>query len=283
MGYSLRKSDRKMARAVRRIARDRIADSLAVLDGQQPPDAAGIHTLRKNIKKLRALLRLIRPVFDDYKRENAALREAGQRIGGLRDRDVMLALFDQVAAGQSEVQPLRQRLAARFTPGEADPATALAGHREALLAARRRVDDWDFDAKGFDLLAPGLERGIDEARSALHGWRKSGAAEDLHRLRKRIKATGYHAQLLAPVWPAMMKPHRAQIDRLGELLGDSRDHALLADHLAALGGPATLTEPARHRAATLEREAEALARRLLVEPGHAVSARWRGWWDLWHG
>lgn len=285
MAYGFKRSDRGAAQGVRRIAAERLDESLAILAAAAPPDAAALHTLRKNVKKLRGLLRLVQPVFDGFKREDAALRDAGRAISALRDRAVMLALLEALATREElAAAPAR---ALRDAPGpdtpRTDPDAALAAHRAALQAVRARVDDWRFGGRGFDRLAPGLVRSVEQARRALKRWRRARDDVALHQLRKCIKAHGYHTLLLEAVWPEMMRPRARALDRLGEILGDARDRRLLAARLDTVDGGATLAARARAEAAVLERKGELLARRLLAEKGKALARRWATWWRLWRG
>ncbi|MBN8292369.1 CHAD domain-containing protein [Rhodobacter sp. NTK016B] len=284
MAYRFKRSDRDAARGVKRIARKRLDASLALIDAGNV-DAAGLHELRKNAKKTRALLRLIRPRFGGYKRENRALRKAGQSVSALRDRDVMLALFDRLAAEatlpRAHAEALRDALARQLTPEGPSPDDALARHRALIAEIRARLPGWRFDARRFGLVAPGLARGVDEARAALDAWLETGREDAFHTARKRLKTHWYHATLLEPVWPRLIAPHRAVADDLGELFGDARDRMLLAERLADHPKAAPVVTLATQQARALTDRAAPLARRLLAEPGEALAARWGEWWTLW--
>ncbi len=272
--FSPRRSARKSLRV---IATHRLRASLDILDGPAPGAADQIHELRKNIKKLRALLRLFRPAFDGFSRENAALREAGQALSALREGTVLLSTFD--ALGRPDPQ-LRARLAASVRNQPADTAAALARHREILGGVLDRAPGWRCTAKGFDAIAPGLARSWTEARRQMEGALVHPRGDVLHEWRKRVKDHGYHARLLEPVWPAMMECHIRATERLGDLLGEARDLALLAETVEALGGGAII-EDARREEATRLAAASDIARRLFSEPAPRLVHRWRSWWDLW--
>lgn len=290
MAYRVKRKDRSPGAAVRRIAGAQIDGALAVLARDPVPDAAGLHELRKTVKRLRGLIRLVRPVFDGFAHEDACLRDAGRAVSSLRDRDVALHLLDRLATRLAVPDPdreaLRAALSASLAPVAGDAAGALESHRAALVEVRARLADWRIPGKGFGALAPGVAQGVDSAAKALRRWRKSGSDEDLHRLRKRIKTHWYHVTLLQPIWPAMMLPRAAVADRLGEGLGAARDLRLIAGRLDQVAGAAApqaaaLATRARKDAARHLRQADPEARRLLAEPGRAVALRWRGWWDLW--
>ena len=69
---------------------DHAIDELGGAVESSPEEA--VHSARKDMKKLRALLRLVRGELGAsvYRRENARFREAAATLAGLRDADVML-------------------------------------------------------------------------------------------------------------------------------------------------------------------------------------------------
>jgi len=283
MAYQITLKDPSVKAALRRIAREQIDASLALIDTGAPLSPEALHELRKTVKKLRALLRLVRPVFPDYARENAALRDAGRLVAGLRERDVLLALFDRHAgaAALTDTDDLRAALAGSLHDPTRAPE-ALADHAAALRSLRQRARHWRLKAKGFDALEPGLLRSHEQARQALKAYRKAPGPETLHSLRKALKTQWYHTRLLTPIWPPMMEARATSLDRIGEGLGDARDNNLLADRLSELPGGALLADRARDAARTLDRQAVTDARRMLAEPPAALCARWRAWWGLRH-
>ena len=85
MAYQFTLKDPSVKAALRRIAREQIDTSLALLDAGAPLSPEALHELRKTIKKLRALLKLVGPVFPGYSAENRVLRDAARAvIRGLR-------------------------------------------------------------------------------------------------------------------------------------------------------------------------------------------------------
>ena len=81
MAYRIRTKDDDVEQAVRRIACEQIDRALAEIDDDGLDFARKVHQVRKRCKKLRGLVRLVRPALDAYGRENAAFRDAaGGRI-----------------------------------------------------------------------------------------------------------------------------------------------------------------------------------------------------------
>ncbi|MFN3641651.1 MAG: CHAD domain-containing protein [Gemmobacter sp.] len=297
MPFAFDPSDRSTTAAVRRIAAELLDGALADLARPGQPAPGRVHGLRKRIKKLRGLLRLVAPRFEAFRFENAALRDAGRLISDLRDAEVRRATFARLAvpglpdaaglgALQRHLDAERDRIAAQ------DAGPALADLHLSLAAVRARLPDWRVRGKGFAPVAAGLARTWTQAEAARHAAaaERAGAfrAEPFHDWRKRVKAHWYHARLLAPIWPAMMAPHVAAADDLGEALGLHNDIAVLMTHLtgsdAAAAHPAAFAALADHALAERARIADAALRegaRLFAGSGRALARRWAVWHADW--
>ncbi len=248
------------------------------------PQAELVHELRTNVKKVRALLRLVRPTFRDYATENAALREAAGMLTALRDAEVLGQTFDSIAAHvhtPTDVLTALRAQVIRSTAGPGDAQVLLQAHADAIARIDRRARDWKVAGDGFAALRAGLERSWAAAQKAMRAARSDPGGEALHLWRKRVKDHWYHARLLQPIWPETMVHHMAAAETLGELLGDARDLAFLAEALADLPEAADIRTAARDEEARLLGNARALGRRFLSEPAGDLSRRWRGWWDIW--
>ena len=57
-----------------------------------------MHEARKHLKKVRALIRLLRPVTGEsfYKLENAAMRKAAERMSSIRDSHVRVQTIEKL-------------------------------------------------------------------------------------------------------------------------------------------------------------------------------------------
>ena len=159
--YKLERNE-SLPEGVARIARGRIDDAIDELSGEagsSPQEA--VHNARKDMKKLRALLRLVRGELGDdvYRRENECFRDAAAELSGLRDADVMLATLDGLELEEAVSGPLRQALEAhRVRTGGGSRAQAASLAIAILTEARARVDDWPLEHDDFDALRPGLIR-----------------------------------------------------------------------------------------------------------------------------
>lgn len=295
MAYCFSLEDRSARDGLRRIATEELEDALRRLPAPgetlTPEDeAARIHAMRKDIKKLRGLLRLVEGRFDGFKRENALLRDAARGISGLRDAEVLRQTLGGLAVDPAHAAGLDAQLAAdQAAHRDASLAEGMAAFGETLRGVAARVPGWDLRGTSFDLLEEGLASGWKAARKT-HRQALSATAgreELFHDWRKAMKAHWYHARLLAPIWPEMMTPHVAAASAICDALGRHHDLSIFRQRL--LGADlskaerAALDAPAAAELDRAERQADAIARKLLAEKPKALSGRWRQWWEAWRG
>ena len=114
MPFAFPDRDEPVSKSVRRLARNRMEASLALVADADRPLPERIRELRKNIKKTRALIRLVRPNFKGFDRENDALRKAAAVIADLRDNDALAEAFDAVARRVYVPFDAREALRARI-------------------------------------------------------------------------------------------------------------------------------------------------------------------------
>lgn len=204
-----------------------------------------VHETRKALKRLRALLVLLRGELGAkrYAREKAALRDCGRRLAGARDAEVMLDTLDSLVrrdpshfTRSAAVGTLRAQLLA-----ERDTAAAHAIHDPRvrgeviveLRAVRARAARWELRERGFRLLAPGLEDIYARGRRQMRVARRRQSVEALHAWRKRVKDLRYVAETLdrggkgADGSSKHVRRVARRADRLGEMLGEEHDLALL--------------------------------------------------------
>ena len=286
MAYRVKHSDSDATASLRRIARDQVTAALRSIDHAQDDTASAIHDVRKRCKKIRGLLRLVRPSFDGYRDENAAFRDIAATLGPMRDADVLIDAFDALdTAGSAEsgtLEPIRARLHARrmHLEHEQDSEALLQGAHEALTAALQRIEHWQLSRKGFGAFEAGLESSYRRGRKAMHTACRKGEDAAFHAWRKRCKEHGFHLRLLRPIWPGPMRAEHDCASELGELLGLHHDLAVLASGVRVMPDidPAT-AETLSGRIATqqqeLARRACSLGARLYALPPAALAKSWR--------
>lgn len=316
MGYRFTRTDPSVEAGLRRIAGEEIDAALASLQAPKEARAAAVHAVRKRCKKLRGVLRIVRPSFAGYRQENAAFREISGLLGSLRDAkvlgDTFNALLAAAAAGESDgaegdgaegdgaesdralaldaLEPVRAALSHRREANldEGDIDARFAEARVLLSAVRERARGWSLGDEGWDALGPGTAREYRRAREGMARAAKKPTAERHHDWRKGVKYHWYHARLLRALCPEQMKPRAAMAAELAELLGDHHDCHVLVQAIRAdpAGFAPTATAKAlvalaRRRAALLEEQAHRLGAQLLADKPGPVERRWGEWWGAW--
>jgi CHAD domain-containing protein len=295
--YRLRRKESPIA-GIRRVAEGRAADALEQLrEGiERNPDAA-VHEARKDLKKLRSVLRLVRHDVGDalYRRENVRFRDAGRAVSGARDAQVKL---ETLAA-------LRERFDERFADDElALLAHALEGERErlaepdrealaldravgAIEAGRDAIADWPLHADDWSLIGPGLRRSYRRGRNRLRDVRSEASDEAIHEWRKRVKDLWYHLRLARSANDTELGEMADQAHGLSDLLGDHhdltvlRDDALARRELLVDGALEKLLAAISERQDELAADATALGERVYVEKPKAFERRLRSYWKSW--
>lgn len=283
-----------MEDGVRTIASGLIDDAIATAKKNRDTDKT-VHNLRMACKKLRGLIRLVRPAFADYRSENAAFRDAARNLSGLRDGAVLIQTCDSLLdacddeVDRSRFAPIRRRLALRHKAlsKRGNVGARLRQFERDMEAARRRARHWCLDADGFDALQGGIARSYKGAKRAMIEASKRPTGEAVHEWRKCAKDHWYHARLLSPMCPQLLKGHRDAARDLAERLGHHHDlgvlrQRLIEEELADVSDIETLTRLIRRRQKAFEDGAFLLGARLLAERPGDLTDRWRSWWDIWH-
>jgi CHAD domain-containing protein len=278
-------------RAVRRSARRAIDDALAALTAQGPIGDR-IHEVRTAIKRARALGHLIRAGVGRPARDvDRRLRAVARSVSALRDADVLLAAFDRLlpspasSPSSSPLQLARAELAARLS--QETHALGRAGRLSAVAAslrrARRRIKRWRVQhgqRGGRAAVAAGLREGYGHARRAMARAGGADARGDrLHAWRRATKRHQHQLRLYQDVQPGMVGARLADLDALGDRLGEEHDLALLEGELALLlGGEARrrALAAARRRRRRLRAEVLRLGRRLFADQPGRFARRMTG-------
>jgi CHAD domain-containing protein len=265
------------------VAHGRIDHAVAELRGRSDSSAEeAVHEARKDLKKLRALLRMTRGELgeDTFRRENACFRDAGRELAGVRDSDVMLETLMALDLPAGMGWELRKAIQDQRALGDGDGRrTAAAGVVAMLHEARGRVDQWPLEHDSFDVLHDGLERTYRSGRRDFRAARSEPTVEALHEWRKRVKDLWYQHSLLRALWPPVMQAVGGEAHELANRLGDDHDLAMLADWVRehAEAEP-EFFEAVERRSSELQDEAMALGERLYADKPSAYLRRLRRFW-----
>jgi CHAD domain-containing protein len=292
MGFHLEK-DEPVGTGLQRILIEqttRLSDDLATADKDLEK---AIHEVRKRCKRVRAVVRLLRPRAKAlYRRENAAFRDIARGLSPFRDADVRLKTFDELISGAPEAErfvPLRDLMleSGHRDREELDKQISLTKNEVEAAQGRLREATIEDDA-GFQLIEPGLRGNYKRGRRAMSRAYDKPEATAFHEWRKRVKDLGYQVQILRDVWPALLKRLRSELDKLGDLLGKDHDLTVMRNTILKhvhsriskedLRAFLALTE---QREFELQAEAETIGRRIYAEKPKYFIGRIFVYWETW--
>ena len=278
---------------VKRIAREQIERAQCQLKGSGDAVVA-VHETRKSLKRLRALLRLIRPVLGEsvFREENVKLREIGLGLSMARDRHVLIETIAKLEASSSLGRKgLGQavREAIETENGRESPAAAATAMKQAqrrLIEAKKRFAQLRLSGKDFEIVGPGLETSYRKARRAFHRAYAEPSDEAFHEWRKGTQQHWRHMLLLSRGWSGCLNARVAEARTLSQLLGDDHDLALLvgfvrSEPACALGAAqaAAIEKLARQRQEELRTIAHPRGVRLYAEGAKSLRRRIAAYWD----
>lgn len=281
---------------IKRIADGRARKAREKLAEVESEGAAAIHGARKDLKKLRAVLRLIREQLGEraYKEQNRRFRDAGRLLSETRDAEVKVETLDHLeerfgdelpaAAAPWRADLERERYAAVADPGgrvaeqvEKAAAKIAAGHAE--------IESWPLRKDSWKLVGPGLSSAYRQGREAFAEVGEEPRAERIHEWRKRAKDLWYQLRILRELWPEVLGETAEEAHDLADLLGDHHDLAVLAEDLERrdVVEPEAIRELIGRRQEELLVAALELGARLYAEKPKAFDRRLAAYWHAARG
>lgn len=271
------------------------------------PFGGAVHESRKSIKRVRAMLRLVRGEIPDhiYEFENESLRKTARLVAKIRSAQGVLdaatsvhSLYGDLLA-EGTLSQLLERLTRRrdLIELEAVEDPNLVGRVvRGLERAYHRYGSWPTDPEArevyglgirdsFQAVSPGLSDTYGNGRQNMVQAYERSAAGDFHEWRKRVKDMRYQMEFLAPLWPEVVVGTAMTLERLGNILGEDHDMAELLDLLE--NRPDLCADPrerslfralANQRRSELQIAAEILGRRVYAEKPESLNARFGEYW-----
>jgi CHAD domain-containing protein len=309
--------ERPFASEIPRIARERIERVIEALAEKPRPSAESIHAARKDLKSLRALLRLARGSIADETRhsENLLFRDTGRSLAAVRDSQALIEALKKFVKGKtrtgSKISGAQQEVRLDFVHQvrsrieqeavEELSEDTLKQLKENLHGATRSAAHW-FDGLSFEredeweaFVGRGLRRTYRQGREIvgqLESLGKENAGDETwHALRKNTKALGYQLRLFRPIWAELLGTLLKEIDQSTDKLGDDHDLAVLRGRLLTEPYDASETQVAAEtrrifiesldrRRRKLQMEAYHMLRRIYAEKPRQFESRIRCYWSI---
>jgi CHAD domain-containing protein len=275
---------------IKRAVAAQVDDAIAQLRGEAgTAPGEGIHEARKDIKKIRSALRLVRDALGDqvWRRENDHYRDIARQLSSHRDAEILVEALDELGerfgpAARGRFESLRAQLDEenQAAHGDGTIERTMAGAAAELAAGRSRIDALPLDDDGWELIAPGIHRTYRRGRKRLRAVEEEASVTNLHELRKRVKDLWYQLRLIRDADKHMLGALADHAHDLSDHLGDDHDLALLREQVQrrreAFASPADqrhLLAEIDQRRGELQFAAVSLGERIYAEKPKKFTAR----------
>jgi len=248
------KRDAPIAAEIRRLVLQQLEAAISELRAVGDPGSdEAIHDARRRVKKIRAVIRLVRPALDKTSRViDRDLKDVSRMLAPVADGQGIIETLDQIAHRYRKLLPpgavrsiragLRERSARIDREANARGIIRMAA--DALRAERGRVRRWAISGDGFSSIASGLEESYRRARKGMIlAWSKP-KAHHYHSWRRYVKDHWFHVRLVEENCGNQLLPYQRRLEALDGVLGEYHNLVILREVLAT-DGYASRRETAR--------------------------------------
>jgi CHAD domain-containing protein len=239
MSYRL-KINETLPAGICRIAREQLEDALGEIVGfATGEEDAAVHATRKDIKKIRAVLRLVRKEIgaEIFKEENRRLREVARSFSGARDARVQLQVLEKLLERAGQEPATFPKTAAALKDEIAAVSDSFGTQRREAETTLQRIGDrlegWPLEDLCIDDLCRALQRSYQRGRNCFWSVSEDPRPENFHSWRRRVKDLWYQLRILQNLNPAVMCEITQAAKTLGEQLGELHDLAFFRAGLEA--------------------------------------------------
>jgi len=299
MSFELR-ADEGLPSGIHRIAKSEIEKIREYVNGSSEGSRDEmVHEARKGLKRLRAMLRLVRPTIGRkvYRKANIAFRDAARPLSEVRDAKILVETLDKIVKTNGKSQRGQA-----FTAVRQELVRHQHGVREKVLDhddtftmvdsvmkdALEHLDGWVDVHDGWSSVGDGVQRVYRRGRRAFTIASEEPTVEHLHEWRKQVKYLRHQLELLQPMKANVLEPLAGRAEELGDVLGDDHDLAMLRREVAGdperFGGPEVVDSilgRIDRRRERLERRALSLGRRIFRSVPKDFVERLHAYWKAW--
>ena len=193
--------DKSLRKSIRKIAGKQLEKAYTSLsDSKDESENERVHAARKNFKRLRAVVRLVRFGIgrSAYQGENEAFRDAGRPLSEIRDAKVLMEALSKLKKQTSNskksvafrearkhlIEHQRQVHYRVIQRQHIIPKTAA-----AVEAAMARMDDWTDQKLRWRDVQKGFRRVYRDGRKMFDRVKADPTVENLHELRKQSEVS----------------------------------------------------------------------------------------------
>ncbi len=292
---------------VKRVTMEQLELAAAGFFDAEAGFGTAVHESRKAIKRVRALLRMVRGEIPGkiYAFESASLRDTAHLMASVRSSQGVLNAVTSIQALYGELlatgtfDELATRLVRRRDLSEiaaVEDPNLVGRVVRSLERAYQRYSAWPTDPEArevygigisdtYQALEPGVGQTYRDGRRRMASAYRIGGTGDFHAWRKRVKDFRHQMEFLAPLWPEVLVGTAMTANRLGDLLGEDNDLAELGQLMTTRPDlcpdsreRSLLRALTRQRRIELQTASEILGRRIYAEQADGFSGRLGEYW-----
>jgi CHAD domain-containing protein len=282
---------------IMRVAGEQTGKAIGAMEYWQD-DERVIHKVRKHLKKLRALMRLMRDEIgeEEYKRHNVFYRDLGRELSDVRDVTSLLEILERLkekfgdSVKAQTFEPLEELLGeerTRLKAQQLEKGDRMEHVKEELEQSAERFEQIPISSDCWEEMVSSVRRVYKRGYKGFQASLEQPTTETMHEWRKRVKYLWYHNRLLRHAWYRIFQSFRRETKQLSDILGDYHDYALLKaqliqvhDQLPAQTIQATDAFATKQQEVLLER-AYLLGQRVYAESPKAFAHRLEHYLDAW--
>jgi len=258
-----------------------------------------VHESRKNFKKVRTVLRLIRSELghESFQIENSFYGDSGRILSDLRDSTVLIYTFDKLLkSSELEMSNFDFSIFRDFLI-EKHKNISASKHKKSqvinslstdLLLARSRVFDWLISGDNFKIIRKNLQKIYEQGQRFMYAVFSEAIKENVHEWRKSVKDLWYSMRILSNLWPEIMSPLVILLAKLSDTLGDTNDLFLLKERIIANQNKFKDDQHTRElinfidrRIIDLLRDARSIGRKIYSEDSKYFVGRMQNYFEIW--
>ena len=251
--------------AFERMAIEQLSASRAIAEGGQTDADEIVHQIRKSLKRVRALVQMLRKANppSGFEAERVALRDLARRLSAIRDSAVMIETIDALMtgkAGRAAYGDLREHFVdehARLSVTFFEDRGMLGEVALELQRLEARVPLWTAFPNEFDSVGRSVELIYKKGRSRFDKAQRLESARHFHDWRKWAKYLWFVCQVFTPIEPRRLEGLADALDRLGDALGKEHD---LYNQSVLVKGRADVLRAIERKRQKLQRRALSIGR-----------------------
>lgn len=278
---------------VRRIVLRQLEIAISELHTVGDPESdEAVHDARRRVKKIRAIIRLVRPVLDKtYRAVDRDLKEVSRMLAPVADGQGVIETLNAIAhryhrtLPPSTIEAARAGLVRRSQQTDEQARAQGIVHiaADTLRSEQARITQWRVAADGFRAISPGLHESYRRARHMMiAAWSRPTPAH-YHRWRRFVKDHWFHIRLLEGRCGDDLMSYQRRLEALDGVLGEYHNvillrEVLITDRFVSRGETARCLRVVAQYQRVLRRHAESLGLRIYSERPRRFVRRVRALW-----